>query len=111
MRRRLLLVPLLVLALPLGGCVASMAAGAIGAAVKSSQPKRGPYQPDAAVRLGASQACEAHAAQFGTVTIIDTEQRSASRAVVYGTVTDPNQRRSFECRFDSKVVGFKLRPI
>jgi hypothetical protein len=31
--------------------------------------------------------------------------------VVWGTVDDGKQKRSFECGFRTKITGFKLRPI
>jgi hypothetical protein len=111
MNRRLLLVPILGCALALSGCVASVAAGALGAAVRGSQSGKDQYYNDEAVKLAASQACRAQAGQHGEVQIIDIEQRSATKAMVWGTVTSPAERRSFECRFDKKVVGFKLRKI
>lgn len=111
MRSRLLFVPLLACALALSGCVASVAAGALGAAVRSSQSGKDQYSNDEALKLAAGTACRAQAAQYGEVAIIDIEQRGATKAIVWGTATSPAERRSFECRFDKKVVGFKLRRI
>jgi hypothetical protein len=111
MSRRLLLVPLLAGSVALSGCVASVAAGALGAAVRGSQSGKNVYHDDQAVKLAAGTACRSQAAQYGEVAIIDIEQRSATKAMVWGTVTSPAERRSFECRFDKKVVGFKLRKI
>ncbi len=110
MRMRRSMLPLLLLgALPLGGCVAGMAAGAVGAAARAAQkPEAVPTQdPGPAAR----QACTERASQHGTVHIIDTEYRSAARLIVWGTVTAEGKRRSFECRYDGKVVDFKLRAI
>jgi hypothetical protein len=45
------------------------------------------------------------------VHIIDVEQRSVDKLVVWGTVDDGKQRRSFQCDFKHKVTGFKLREI
>ena len=107
---RLIILPLLVLAsLPLGGCAASLAAGAVGAAVRATEkPEAVPSEdPGPAAR----RACTAKAEQHGTVRIIDTEYRSAAKLIVWGTVEAAGQRRSFECRYDGKVAGFKLRAI
>lgn len=92
--------------LPLGGCVAGMAAGAIGMAVRGSE---GPSN----LHLGpaAEQACSAHAAQFGAVHVIDVEQRTTSRIVVWGTVGEGPERRSFQCGFRTRITDFRLRPI
>jgi hypothetical protein len=104
--------PLLIAAaaLPLGGCVAGMAASAVGAAVRAAdKPDPVPTQdPGPAARA----ACTAEAERQGTdVRIIDTEYRSASKLVVWGTVESAGQRRSFECRYEGKVADFKLRAI
>ena len=109
MSSRILLVPLIVLcATPLGGCVAAMAASAAGMA---AQGLRGEPQSNAQMAPAARQACEARAAQYGPVRIIDVEQRSASRIIVWGTVGEGPQRRSFECAFGTRIEGFKLRAI
>ena len=50
--------------------------------------------------MPAAQACRAHAAQFGTVHIIDLEQRSPSKIVVWGTATGSN-RRSYTTRIEN----------
>jgi hypothetical protein len=105
------ILPLLLLAsLPLGGCAASIAASAVGAAVRAAdKPDPVPTEdPGPAAR----QACTAEAQRYGvTVKIIDTEYKSASQLTVWGTVEDAKQRRSFECRYEGKVTGFKLREI
>jgi hypothetical protein len=95
-------------ALPLGGCVASMAASAASMAIQSAQPRA---QSNAHLKPAATEACSARAAQHGTVHIIDVEQRSVGRMIVWGTVTDAVQRRSFECHFTNAVADFKLRAI
>ena len=95
-------------ALALGGCVAGMAASAVGMAVQGA---RGEPQGNAHLKPEAMGACTAQAAAYGAVHIIDVEQRSASKLVVWGTVDDGKQRRSFECAFGTRVTGFKLRPI
>ena len=92
----------------LGGCVASMAASAVGMAVQEAQgePKSNAHLRDAAV-----EACSARAAPHGTVQIIDVEQRSIDRIVVWGTAGEGEAKRSFECAFGTEVTGFKLREI
>ena len=95
-------------ALALGGCVAGMAASAVGMAVQGA---RGEPQGNAHLKPAAVSACTARAAPYGAVRIIDVEQRSASKLVVWGTVDDGQQKRSFECAFGTRVTGFKLRPI
>lgn len=107
--RKLLL--LLAASVALGGCVASVAAGALGAAVRSGQKGDGTFQADEAVKLAAASACRAQAGQYGDVHVIDIEPRSATKVTVWGTVTSATERRSFECRYDRKVVSFKLRNI
>jgi hypothetical protein len=101
--------PLLLLgSLALGGCAASIAASVVGAAVRSAKK---PEDPNADPGPDALKTCQAHAAQHGTVQIIDVERRSGSRAIVWGTVQNQGERRSFECRYDGKIVDFKLRAI
>jgi hypothetical protein len=100
---------LCIAALPLGGCAAGIAASAVGAAVRAADsPDPVPTEdPGPAAR----QACTAEAERHGTVRIIDTEYRSASKLVVWGTVQGAAKRQSFECRYTGKVVGFRLRDI
>jgi hypothetical protein len=95
-------------ALPLGGCVAAMAAGAVGAAARSAQR---PVDPSIDVGPAAGQACTARAAPLGPVHIIDIERRGPGKVIVWGTVGEEAARRSFECRFDGRIVGFTLRAI
>ena len=98
---------LLLLSLPLGGCAAGLAASAVGAAGRAAdKPDEVPTEdPGPAARL----ACTAEAERHGTVRIIDTEYRSAAKLIVWGTVDGAGGRRSFECRYQGKIVGFKLR--
>ena len=95
--------------LALGGCAASLAASAVGAAVRAAdKPDEAPTQdPGPAARA----ACTAEAQRFGTVRIIDTEYKSASKLTVWGTVEAEGQRRSFECQYEGKLKNFKLRAI
>jgi hypothetical protein len=108
---RKMILPLLgASSLALGGCVAGIAASAVGAAVNSAQSQqaagRAPLSSQAA-----AEACKASASQHGQVRIIDVEARSSSKLVVWGTVETAEERRSFECTYNGKVSGLKLREI
>jgi hypothetical protein len=92
----------------LSGCVASMAASAVGMAARSA---RGEPVSNAHLRPAAQAACSARAAEHGVVHVIDVEQRSTNRIVVWGTAGEGVQRRSFECGFGTAVTSFKLRAI
>ena len=94
--------------LAVGGCVAGMAASAVGMAAQSA---RGQAPGNQHLKPAATAACTAQAAQYGAVHIIDVEQRTASRIIVWGTVDDGHERRSFECGFGTAITGFKLRTI
>ena len=96
------------IAFSLGGCVAGMAVSAAGMAAQSA---RGTPQSNANLQPEARQACEAYAAHYGVVHIIDVEQHSISKIIVWGTVDDGKQRQSFQCDFGAKITGFKRRPI
>lgn len=101
---------LLLSAPSLGGCVASMAASAVGAAVQAADaPNRRPITQDR--RAAATEACRARAATSGNVQIIDVEQNNTGMVTVWGTVTDAQRRQSFECRFEGRVLSFRLREI
>jgi hypothetical protein len=104
-----LLLALVGLTLPLGGCVAGIAAKAVGAAVRAADRPGAPPTQDPGP--AARKACTAEAERRGTVRIIDTEYRSASRLIVWGTVEAAGKRQSFECRYEGKIVGFKLRTL
>ena len=108
--RRFLLLPLLAMSsLGLTGCVASLAAGAVGAAIQAATPEPRVVTDDR--RAAARSACEAQAAQHGAVHIIDAEQRTDGRVTVWGRVEQGSERQSFECRFDGRVTAFRLREI
>jgi hypothetical protein len=85
-----------------------MAASAIGMAARSAQ---GQAASNEHLKPEAAAACTARASPYGAVRIIDVEQRSASKIIVWGTVEDAKQRRSFECAFGTRITGFRLRPI
>jgi hypothetical protein len=97
-------------ALPLGGCVAGMAVGAASALAREAT--KGPaVDPSIDVAPAAREACAARAAEEGAARIIDVEDRGPGKAIVWGTVGEGPQRRSFECRWAGKIVGFTLRAI
>ena len=108
MPKKSLLLFLLGSSFALGGCAAGLAASALGAAVRTAkgQPKGNEHLKPLAV-----QACSAHGSQFGTVQVIDVEQRTVSKIIVWGTVTKGADRRSFECAFTTSVAAFQLRVI
>lgn len=108
MRRIKCLLLTLTTTLGLTGCVASMAASAVGAAVSASRGR--PVSNEGARETAISQ-CSALAAAYGVVHVIDVEQRSVERMVVWGTTEGHSGRQSFECAFGTKVVGFKIHPI
>ena len=94
--------------LAVGGCVAGMAASAVGMAARSAQ---GQPASNEHLKPEAAAACSAQASPYGAVRIIDVEQRNTSKIVVWGTVGDGKERRSFECAYGTKITGFKLRAI
>ena len=108
MRRTAILALALVAPLALGGCVASLAASAVGMAVKEAQgdPKSNAHLRDVAV-----QACSARAAEHGAVHVIDVVQRNVETLVVWGSAGEGAAKQSFECTFGTEVKSFKLRPI
>ena len=99
---------IIALSLPLGGCVASLAASAAGMAIRGAQ---GTPESNAHLQPAARETCDRHAAQYGTVRIIDVAQSRVGLITVWGTVDDGTQRRSFECRFTDRITAFKLREI
>ena len=107
--KRLILVAMTLGAMPLlSGCVAAMAASAVSMA---AQGARGQPVSNAELQPQARAACSAQAAQYGAVHVIDVEQHSVAKIIVWGTVDDGKQRQSFECDFGTKVTRFTLRPI
>jgi hypothetical protein len=71
---------------------------------------RGPLgASNAHLRPIATQQCTERARQYGTVYIVDVEQRRSDRIIVWGSVTDAQQRRrTFECHFTTTLRDFKL---
>ena len=108
MRRSVPPLLLLGLALPLGGCAASLAAGAVGAAVRAADKPDAPGQDPGPPAL---EACKARAAQLGQVHIIDLQYKSASKVTVWGTVQGTGPKKSFECDWDGRISRFKVRAI
>ena len=103
-------VALIVIAAPaLSGCAVQAALLAAELA-QDTRPYEGPS--NAHLKPAATQACTQQAATHGSVYIVDVQQRYRDRLIVWGSVTDAQQRRrTFECHFTTKVVGFKLRDI
>ena len=92
----------------LSGCVAMAAVSGASLAAQAAQGKsveNEQFQPQA------RQACTDQAAQYGAVHVIDVQQARADKIVVWGTVDDGRQKRSFQCNFGTKVTGFTLREI
>ncbi len=85
-----------------------MAASAVSTVAQSAQ---GRPVSNEGYQSTAREQCTAQAAQYGSVSIIDVEQHSVSKIIVWGTVEDATQKRSFECDFTTKISGFKLRVI
>ena len=107
--RRTILLSVALAAFPLGGCAASIAASAVGAAVRAAdRPDRAPAQDP---RPAARAACTARAAPYGNVKIIDAVFRSAAKVTVWGSVEGEGRKRSFQCRWDGKIVGFELKEV
>ncbi len=92
----------------LSGCVAGMA---LSAASMAARGARGEPANNEHLMPVARQACIARAAQYGTVQVIDIQPVSPGKITMWGTVTNNGRRQSFECRFGTKVNGFKLRPL
>lgn len=90
------------------GCVPMMA---FSAANMAAQAAEGTPTSNEALQPQAREACSAQAAQYGTVHVIDVEQHSVARIIVWGTVDDGKQTQSFQCDFATRITGFKLRPI
>jgi hypothetical protein len=107
---RKILLPLIVFASPaLGGCAVQAAL----AAAELAPHIRGPLGPaNEHLQPVAVEACKQRAGQYGSVFIVDVEQRRADRIIVWGSVTDTQQRRrTFECHFTTALARFKLGEI
>ncbi len=108
MRRLAVLIVVLGMAPTLSGCVAALALSAADLAVRSAQ---GTPVSNEHLRPVAEAACSAQAAQYGAVKVIDVEQRSMSKIIVWGTAGEGAARRSFECHYGTRITGFKMRAI
>ncbi len=107
---RKILLPLIVFATPaLGGCAVQAAL----VAAELAPQIRGPLGPsNAHLKPAAIQACTQRAGQYGSVYIVDVEQRRSDRIIVWGSVTDAQQRRrTFECHFTRALARFRLGEI
>ena len=99
---------LLPMALMLSGCMAAMAASAVSMAATAAG---GHPKSNEALKPRALGDCSNHAARYGTIHIIDVEQHSLGKIIVWGTVDDGKEKRSFECDYGTSITGFKLRTI
>jgi hypothetical protein len=108
MRRRLRLILIAGSAPALAGCLPMMA---VSGASMVAEGVRGKPVSNEMLQPTAREACSAQAAQYGTVHVIDVQQASISKIIVWGTVDDGKEKRSFQCDFGTKITGFKLRPI
>jgi hypothetical protein len=107
---RKILLPLIMLATPaLGGCALQAAM----MAAELAPQLHGPMGPkNAHLKPQAVRECTQQAAQYGSVYIVDVEQRRADRIIVWGSVTDARQqRRTFECHFTTRLGQFKLGEV
>ena len=85
-----------------------MAASAVSMAVSQT---RHPTLSNEGLRPAAASQCSKKAAEYGAVHVIDVEQRTPAKIIVWGTVEDKNERRSFMCSFGTAITDFKLRNI
>ena|SRR5688500_15656993 len=109
MTRKIALALVLLTAPALGGCALQ---AALAAADLMQYLPEGEATNNAHLMPAATQACTKHAAQYGSVHIVDVGQNRSGRIIVGGSVTDAQQRRrTFECHFSNTVVGFKLDEI
>ena len=105
--RRVILLP--VVALALSGCVAGMAASAVGMAAGSGRQR--PHRNVELMLVTAREACTSHASQYGAVEITGLKEADASEVIVSGTISAADGRRSFKCRFVTQITAFELQPI
>jgi hypothetical protein len=93
---------------PLCGCVPMMALSAVDMVATNAG---GTPASNRALQPAARDACTRQAAQYGAVHVIDTEQHRVNEIIVWGTVDDGKEKRSFECDYKTRITGFKLREI
>lgn len=108
MNRRAALILIAAASPMLSGCVAM---AAVSGASLAAQAARGKPVPNEQLQPGARQACSERAAQYGAVHVIDVQQASVDRIIVWGTVDDGRQKRSFQCNFGKRITAFTLREI
>ena len=107
--QRMILVPVMLASMAaLSGCLPMMALSAVSMAANSA---RGTPQSNAHLAPAAEAACTTTAAQYGTVHVIDVQQKSVGKIIVWGTAGDGAAKQSFECHFGTKIDAFKLRVI
>jgi len=92
----------------LTGCVPMMAASAVSMAAQGSH---GEAAGNEDLQAKARDACTERASQYGAVHVNVVEQRKADQIIVWGTVDDGKESRSFECDFGTQITGFTLRRI
>ena len=92
----------------LGGCVEMAAVSAVGLAAQGAQGK--PVKNEQLQPL-ARRACSAEAAKYGAVHVIDVQQARIDKIIVWGTVDDGREKRSFQCNFGMKITSVTLREI
>ncbi|MEO7563610.1 MAG: hypothetical protein ABIR63_06410 [Sphingomicrobium sp.] len=85
-----------------------MAASAVGMVARGT---RVTPSSNAALASQARTACTSQAEPYGTIHVIDVEQNSVNRIIVWGTAGEGAARQSFECHFGTKVTSFRLHPI
>ena len=106
--KRPIQLPLLAAVPLLSGCLPMMAVSAVDLAARSAE--KAPTSNED-LQPTARAACTEQAAQYGTVNIIDVEQHRIDKIIVWGTVGDGPQKRSFECDYGTRITAFKLREI
>ena len=105
--RRMILLP--VAALALSGCVAGMAASAVGMVAGGGQQR--PHRNVELMLVTARQACTERASQYGAVEVTGLREADANEVIVSGTVAGKEGRSSFRCRFVTQITAFDLQPI
>ena len=95
-------------ALVLSGCVAGMAASAVGMAAGAGRERE--HRNIELMLVTARQACSARAAQYGAVEITGLKEAGGNEVIVSGTVTATDRSRSFKCRFLTEITAFDLQP-
>ena len=109
MKRKISLSLILAVTPALGGCVAQAALAAAELATYIPQTER---PSNAHLKGDATQACTQRAAQYGTVYVMDVEQRRNDLLIVWGSIVDTAQRRrTFECQYTTGLSTFRLRDI